>query len=325
MIFAVNVSHSKAIAFQFRAAGMACEHLDGETPGDERREILDRFRSGETQIITNCAILTEGFDCPDSEAAIIARPTTSVTLWLQMIGRVLRPAPGKSHATIIDMTDNWFRLGRPCDNREWSLDPISCDPDTIGTRCCPSCHHVFKPMPAKVRTFECFNAKKAEFVTTYEADCANCGKPFRWILEEGRISEGDGIPTIISTDGIEWQEVPPTVRPSLLRPLIELKKRKLPNNSTFGAKAQAMKNWMSIHQDVNLDEIKYAISLLELGYSEAPIISYLIMTITTKMREASDWDSVTKLMSHRSTDVKQAVWNELTKSEKYKFNTWKHE
>ena len=325
VIFAVNVSHSKAIAFQFRAAGMACEHLDGETPADERREILDRFRSGETQIITNCAILTEGFDCPDSEAAIIARPTTSVTLWLQMIGRVLRPAPGKSHATIIDMTDNWFRLGRPCDRREWSLDPVSCDPDTIGTRCCPSCHHVFKPMPALIRTFECFNTKSAEFVTTYETDCANCGKPFRYRLEEGRISEGEGVPTIISTDGIEWEEVPPTVRPSLLRPLIELKKRKLRNNSTFGAKAEVMKNWMSIHQDVNLDEIKYAISLLELSYSEAPIISYLMAIITSKMREASDWDSVTKLMSHRSTDVKQAVWNKLTKSEKYKFNTWKHE
>ncbi|WP_242056677.1 DEAD/DEAH box helicase [Nostoc sp. FACHB-152] len=93
-----------------------------------------------------CAILTEGFDCPDSSAAVIARPTSSVTLWLQMIGRILPPAPGKEYATILDMTDNWYRLGRPCDNRKWSLDPVSCDPDTQGARCCPHCHHVFKPL-----------------------------------------------------------------------------------------------------------------------------------------------------------------------------------
>lgn len=180
-------------------------------------------------------------------------------------------------------------------------------------------------MPALIRTLECFNVKSAEFVTTYEADCANCGEPFRWVLEEGRLNEGEGIPTIISTDSIEWEEVPPTVRPSLLRPVIELKKRKLRKNNSFGAKVEAIKNWMSIHQDVNLDEIKYAISLLELNYSEAPVISYLMAIITAKMREVSDWDSVTKLMFHRSTDVKQAVWNKLTKSEKHKFNTWKHE
>ena len=180
ILFAVNVMHSKAIATKFRAVGIAAEHLDGDTPPDERKAILNRFKSGITTLISNCAILTEGFDCPDAEAVVIARPTSSVTLWLQMIGRVLRPSPDKDYATILDMTDNWFRLGRPCDNRQWSLDPVSCDPDTLGVRCCPSCHHVFKPMPDLIRNLQYFNPTTAEFVTHYEVDCPNCGKAFRW-------------------------------------------------------------------------------------------------------------------------------------------------
>jgi|GEM_PF-122226 len=326
IIFAVNVAHSKAIASQFQSAGMACEHLDGETPQDERRGILDRFRSGETQIITNCAILTEGFDCPDSEAAIIARPTTSVTLWLQMIGRVLRPAPNKSHATIIDMTDNWFRLGRPCENREWSLDPVSCDPETIGTRCCPSCHHVFKPMPAMIRTTEFFNIKSSEFVTTYETDCANCGKSFRWVLEEGRQIEGDRAPVIISTDAIEWQEVPPTVRSSLLLPIIEFKNRKSRKKSnTFRVRMDTLKDWVFNHQDVNLDEIKYGIYLLEMQSFESQILSALMMNMIRAMREVKDWDGITRLMSSRSPDVKKAAWELIDIAEKKRLNGLKEE
>jgi superfamily II DNA or RNA helicase len=226
IIFAVNVMHSKQIAAAFCADGITCEHLDGDTPNNQRKEILDRFRSGQTLVISNCAILTEGFDCPDSLAAVIARPTSSVTLWLQMIGRILRPAALKDYATILDMTDNWFRLGRPCDHRKWSLDPVSCDPDTQGVRCCPHCHHVFKPMAALIRTKECFHSKTADFVTQYEADCPNCGKSFKWVLEESSLDENSRVPVIVSSFNIEFKEVPPEVRSLLLRPIIEAKKRK---------------------------------------------------------------------------------------------------
>jgi superfamily II DNA or RNA helicase len=323
IIFAVDVEHSKSITTQFRMGGIACEHIDGETPTDARKEILDRFRKGATQVLCNCAILTEGFDCPDSEVVVIARPTTSVTLWLQMIGRVLRPYPGKSYAVIIDMTDNWYRLGRPCDHREWSLQPVTCDPDTMGTRCCSSCHHVFKPMPALVRAFELFNTQRCEFVTTYETNCANCGKPLRWVLEEGREIVGGSVPIIVSTEGAEWMEVPASVRPAMLRPIIEIKKKKFRGNKTYNQKVQTIKDWVHENSNVNLDEIRYAISLMELTVTEAPLINHILMSIVWQIRASADWDDVIKHMSSRTDDVKKAVWNRLEYYEKEKLNNWK--
>jgi len=321
ILFAVNVMHSKAIAAKFRAAGISCEHLDGETPQSERKAILDRFKSGTTKIISNCAILTEGFDCPDSEAVVIARPTTSVTLWLQMLGRVLRPAPGKNYATILDMTDNWFRLGRPCDNREWSLDPVSCDPDTLGVRCCPSCHHAFKPMPALIRTKEYFNSAKAEFVTHYEVDCPNCGKFFKWVLEESSGIENDGVPIIISTEGIEFKEVPPEVRPSLLLPILQAKKRKFRNEEKkFLFYNDTIKNLFLNCQELTLLELNYAVELL--GCTEWAF-EYSIECLASRVRKAKEWEDVTKIMSRRPDVVKKVIWTQLSRPERDRLNQMK--
>jgi superfamily II DNA or RNA helicase len=321
ILFAVNVMHSKAIAAKFRAAGITCEHLDGETPHDERKAILDRFKSGTTKIISNCAILTEGFDCPDSEAVVIARPTTSVTLWLQMLGRVLRPAPGKNYATILDMTDNWFRLGRPCDNREWSLDPVSCDPDTLGVRCCPSCHHAFKPMPGLIRTKEYFNSAKAEFVTHYEVDCPNCGKSFKWVLEESSGIENDGVPIIISTEGIEFKEVPPEVRPSLLLPILQAKKRKFRNEEKkFLFYNDTIKNLFLNCQELTLSELNYAVELL--GCTEWAF-EYSIECLASRVRKAKEWEDVTKIMSRRPDVVKKVIWTQFSRPERDRLNQMK--
>ncbi|UKP01105.1 DEAD/DEAH box helicase [Nostoc sp. UHCC 0870] len=323
VIFAVNVKHSQQIAAVFCADGITCEHLDGETPNNQRKAILDRFRSGQTQVISNCAILTEGFDCPDSSAAVIARPTSSVTLWLQMIGRILRPAPGKESATILDMTDNWFRLGRPCDNRKWSLDPVSCDPDTQGVRCCPHCHHVFKPMVPLVRTKEYFNSKTAEFVIQYEADCPNCRKSFKWVLEESSVRENDGVPVIVSSVDIEFKEVPPEVRSILLVPIIQAKKRKFRSpekklifyNSTI-------RNWFLNCQEVNLRELLYAIELL--GCPEE-IFDESIEFLAYRVRNAQEWLDVTKIMSSRPDNVKKVIWTRLSHLEKDRLNKMKAE
>lgn len=100
--FATTVAHSKAIQSEFQRQGVACEHLDGETPEEERRGILERLASGRTTIVTNCAVLTEGWDCPQCASIILARPTKSRGLWRQCAGRVLRPAPLKTHCLILD-------------------------------------------------------------------------------------------------------------------------------------------------------------------------------------------------------------------------------
>lgn len=89
--FAVNVKHSMHIAQMFRDAGIAAEHLDGETPADERAAILRRIDRGDTLVVSNCGVLCEGWDQPSVKGAILARPTKSRALYVQCAGRVLRP------------------------------------------------------------------------------------------------------------------------------------------------------------------------------------------------------------------------------------------
>lgn len=105
LVFAAGVQHSKDLAATFRAAGVEAEHLDGETPREERAAIVRRLRTGETVVLCNCGVLTEGFDEPTVSAVILARPTKSPVLYVQMIGRGTRLAPGKDDLLILDVVD----------------------------------------------------------------------------------------------------------------------------------------------------------------------------------------------------------------------------
>jgi DNA repair protein RadD len=121
--FACSVGHSIHIRDEFVKAGVRAEHLDGSTPQDEREAILARLASGDTEVVTNCMVLTEGFDCPDIGCIILARPTKKMGLFRQMIGRGLRPADGKSDCVILDHSGAVFRHGLPEDCVEWTLSP----------------------------------------------------------------------------------------------------------------------------------------------------------------------------------------------------------
>jgi DNA repair protein RadD len=121
--FACNVAHSLHLRDEFVRSGVRAEHLDGETPDDERDAILGRLESGETELVCNCMVLTEGWDMPEVGCAILARPTKKMGLFRQMIGRVLRPADGKADAVILDHSGAVFAHGLPEDRVEWTLDP----------------------------------------------------------------------------------------------------------------------------------------------------------------------------------------------------------
>jgi superfamily II DNA or RNA helicase len=122
IVFAVDVRHSISIRDEFVKAGIKAEHVDGSTPKDERAEILDRLASGETQIVVNCMVLTEGFDCPPASCIVLARPTKQLGLFRQMAGRGLRPALSKSNLILIDHSGAVFRHGLLEDSIEWTLD-----------------------------------------------------------------------------------------------------------------------------------------------------------------------------------------------------------
>jgi superfamily II DNA or RNA helicase len=97
----VETAHSTAAALG--DAGITSTVISGETPPADRRLMFDDFRTGRTQVLVNCMVLTEGFDAPWASCAVIARPTQSNPLYIQMVGRVLRPYPGKTEALVLDM------------------------------------------------------------------------------------------------------------------------------------------------------------------------------------------------------------------------------
>jgi superfamily II DNA or RNA helicase len=124
VVFCVNVEHSIAIAAHFNAAGIIAHHLDGNSSPGERADVMQKFRDKYIQVLTNCALFDEGLDIPGLDGVILARPTASLSRYLQMVGRALRVAEGKEHATIIDLAGNWERLGMVDDERRWTLDGV---------------------------------------------------------------------------------------------------------------------------------------------------------------------------------------------------------
>lgn len=114
--FATNIAHSKHIVEQFAAAGVVGEHIDCYTDETERAAILERVAAGQTMVISNVGILTEGWDFPACKTMILARPTKSLIRYLQMAGRVLRPAPGKERALILDHSGTVQSIGFPTDD-----------------------------------------------------------------------------------------------------------------------------------------------------------------------------------------------------------------
>jgi DNA repair protein RadD len=122
LVFCVDVAHSVHVKDEFVKSGVKAEHIDGGTPKTERDAALARLASGETELITNCMVLTEGFDSPSVACIVLARPTKQLGLFRQMAGRGLRPAAGKNNLILIDHSGAVFEHGLLEDRVEWTLD-----------------------------------------------------------------------------------------------------------------------------------------------------------------------------------------------------------
>lgn len=122
IVFASGVKHSINIMNEFNKIGVKAEHIDGGTDSFERDEIIKRFEKGETQVLCNCAVFSEGFDCPSASALVFARPTKSLLLYLQVAGRILRTSEGKKDAIIIDHAGIVYEHGMVDQDWNWELD-----------------------------------------------------------------------------------------------------------------------------------------------------------------------------------------------------------
>lgn len=155
MVFCVTIAHSQHVCEQYNAAGIPAEHIDGEHTDIERDEILGRFRRGETLVVCSVQLAIEGLDIPAIEAVQGLRPTASIIVYLQTIGRGLRVEPGKSHLIILDQVANWSRHGLPDDPRDWQLAGRQKNkrraPDEPPTtvKQCAGCFAVFRAGPSE--------------------------------------------------------------------------------------------------------------------------------------------------------------------------------
>lgn len=149
VVFAVSIEASHRIVEMFCAAGIPAEHVDGETPTEQRDAAIRRFECGQTRVLSNVELFGEGFDLPAIEAVILMRPTQSLALYLQMVGRGLRTADGKDDCIILDHAGNCARHGLPDDEREWTLagglersKRGERDPDDQPIRQCLACYAI---------------------------------------------------------------------------------------------------------------------------------------------------------------------------------------
>jgi superfamily II DNA or RNA helicase len=143
--FAVDIEHSRAIARAFAQSGVPAEHLDGSVPQHLRDAALARLASGQTLVVSNCMVLTEGWDLPALECAVIARPTTSLNLHLQMIGRVMRACDGKDGAIVLDHAGNHHVHGLVTRRLDYSLNGEKVGhSEPLGLRRCRQCGLLFE-------------------------------------------------------------------------------------------------------------------------------------------------------------------------------------
>lgn len=152
--FCASVAHAEHVAEQFRAAGYQAASIDGTMHDNDRKKRIRDLGTGGLHVLTSCDIISEGTDIPIVGAAILLRPTASLGLCLQQVGRALRMYDGKSEAIILDHVGNVMRHGMPDEDREWSLDgdkqggkKKKDDEQDIKTKQCESCYAVHAPAP----------------------------------------------------------------------------------------------------------------------------------------------------------------------------------
>ena len=120
IVYTINKTHNKHVAQQYQNIGVSVATIDSDTPAEERRRIVFDFRNGKYDIICNVNIFSEGFDCPYIEFIQLARPTLSLSLYLQQVGRALRIADNKTYALILDNVGSYNKFGLPNKKINWN-------------------------------------------------------------------------------------------------------------------------------------------------------------------------------------------------------------
>lgn len=153
LVYCVSRMHAQHVTEGYRDAGIDARYVAGDTEKSERVRIIRGFKAGRIPVIVSVDLFGEGLDCPGLTAVQLLRPTQSLGLHLQQIGRALRVEPGKDCAIILDHVGNTWRHGLPDDEREWSLEgrkkqkKKAADDAGPNIRHCEKCFAVFRAAP----------------------------------------------------------------------------------------------------------------------------------------------------------------------------------
>lgn len=171
-----SIKQSEIVAEEFNSAGITARHIDGETPKSEREKVIDQFRKGEVKILCNVDLISEGFDVPDCNTAILLRPTQSLSLYIQQSMRCMRFKEGKT-AVIIDHVGNIGRFGTPDMERKWSLESKKGTSQVVNENPVKQCPECFFTVPSSVGICpECeFEFRKEKEVEQYESELVEVG------------------------------------------------------------------------------------------------------------------------------------------------------
>lgn len=119
IVYTISREHNIHLSREFNAAGIKSAAIDSDTPKEEREKLVSKFRNGDIQVLFNVNIFSEGFDCPDVEVIQLARPTKSLAMYLQQVGRGLRPHESKDNLIILDNVGLFNKFGFPSARRKW--------------------------------------------------------------------------------------------------------------------------------------------------------------------------------------------------------------
>ncbi len=119
IVYAIDIRHAEHIAAYYREHGIDAVAISAKTPGEERCRLIEQFNAGDTQVLVNVDLFGEGFDCPDVEFIQLARPTLSLSKYLQQVGRGMRVFDGKRYCLILDNVGLYRLFGLPSEDRDW--------------------------------------------------------------------------------------------------------------------------------------------------------------------------------------------------------------
>lgn len=209
--FCVNIAHAEHVAAQFSEAGISAASIDGKTERNRRFQLLDQLGTGELKVLTSCDLIGEGVDVPSVNGAILARPTKSLSLHLQQVGRVLRLKPDGSKAVILDHAGNVRRHGMPDIEFPWSLEGTGRKKVEYPVKTCETCFRAFHAVPGWKLESDCQNDMPTGCILNPEFAPDSSGGKREIAFRDGELAEVTADPawtggiSIARAHGQEWK------------------------------------------------------------------------------------------------------------------------